>query len=192
MIRKTGLLIPILLMLVVSSTYGRVSIYAGGGISTPILPKDFTEIVKTGSTIYFGMGVRYYKLNEFTLGVSFDHLPANRDNENYNWGSIDITTLLLDFRIRGLNDYQRKFRKHLVASIGFSTLDYKATGFGSLSRLALGAGVGVEYKMSKHNFLWLDIKANVMTGIKNKQNYDGMSRVCLNIYGGFRYNMGNW
>ncbi|MCP4703389.1 MAG: porin family protein [candidate division Zixibacteria bacterium] len=196
--KKTILLVSILIILLVSSSFARVSYYAGGGITMPISPKGFQNIVNSGSNIYLGMGVRYYRLNEFTLGISFDHLPANSDLEEYNGGLINITTFMLDFRIRGLKDYQRKFRKHLLGSVGICTINYKTAGYKDLSRFVFGFGLGTEYKISKHYFIWLDVKAKVMCSLKTKESvfqvYSGenLSQVSLQIHGGIRFNMGNW
>jgi len=191
--KKTCQLLVVFLIILMSSSYARVSIYAGGGVVIPTLPEEYRQSVNTGTTLYFGMGVRYYRLNEFTMAISLDYLPDNTDNENYDAGSMSITSFLLDFRIRGLRDYQRKFRKHLIASIGFGTIGYKTAGFPDLGRLVFGFGAGTEYKISKHNFLWLDIKANVMTGTK-KDFYgeSGMHRLVIQVQGGIRYNFANW
>ncbi len=142
--------------------------YIGGGPSIPLGPAEFTEAFHGGWNFYLGIGLRYYHFNEIALTFNLDHFRPDDDCVYYDGGKISVSSMALEFRIRGQKDYNKNIRKCLIAGIGISNIDYENRIHRDRSDVFLGLGGGIEFLLTRHHCIWADAKFNIMTNTQGR------------------------
>lgn len=166
----------------VSKPFQNTSVFIKTGLGVPVRPDEFSDYWKMGYGFGGGVGTKVSRITTVQVDVQHTVFPLNETkfqdelylltgnpdayNVRYSGGDSIITTVLLNARVH-FSKSDAKVKAYFIGGLGIGIVtitdatvyyrgDSEMVNGSSENKLALRLGFGVDFKVGKHAYLFLE------------------------------------